>query len=59
MPNITLPDGSIRSFDHPVSVLDVAMSISPGLAKAALAARVNGQLCDLSTTMVHDASVVI
>ena len=37
MPVVTLPDGSQRSFDNPVSVADVAMDIGPGLAKAALA----------------------
>ncbi|MFX5157656.1 TGS domain-containing protein, partial [Acinetobacter baumannii] len=40
MPVITLPDGSQRSFDHPVSVMDVATSIGPGLAKVTLAGRV-------------------
>ena len=40
MPNITLPDGSVRSFDHPVTVAEVAASIGAGLAKAALAGRV-------------------
>ncbi len=39
MPNITLPDGSIKSFDLPVTVYDVAHHISPGLAKAAMAGR--------------------
>ena len=46
MPKITLPDGSAREFDHPVTVLDVAASIGPGLAKAALAGRVDDALVD-------------
>ncbi len=48
MPHITLPDGSRRSYDHPLSLADVAASIGPGLAKAALAAKVDGRLVDLS-----------
>ncbi len=48
MPNITLPDGSRRSYDHPVTLAEVAASIGPGLAKAALAAKVDGRLVDLS-----------
>ena len=46
MPTITLPDGSQRDFDHPVSVREVAATIGSGLAKAALAGKVNGQLFD-------------
>ena len=48
MPIITLPDGSQRSFDAPVSVHDVAFDIGPGLAKAALAGKVDGELVDTS-----------
>ncbi len=48
MPHITLPDGSRRSYDHPLSLADVAASIGPGLAKAALAAKVDDRLVDLS-----------
>ena len=59
MLNITLPDGSIKPFEHPVTVYDVAMSISPGLAKAAIAGRVNGELRDMSHLMTADASLVI
>ncbi len=59
MPNITLPDGSIKLFEHPVTVYDVAVSISPGLAKVAIAGRVNGQLCDMSHLMATDVSLVI
>ena len=46
MPVITLPDGSQRQFEQPVSVLDVANDIGPGLAKATIAGRVNGQRVD-------------
>ena len=46
MPNIKLPDGSVRHFEHPLTVYDVAHNISPGLAKAALAGRVDGRLVD-------------
>ncbi|HEC20454.1 MAG TPA: threonine--tRNA ligase [Gammaproteobacteria bacterium] len=59
MPTITLPDGSQRSFDHPVSVLDVAADIGPGLAKATLAGRVDGKLVDASYVIDHDASLAI
>ncbi len=59
MPLITLPDGSERSFDEPVSVHDVAASIGPGLAKAALAGRVDGELVDTSYVMATDASLAI
>jgi threonyl-tRNA synthetase len=59
MPKISLPDGSIRSFDHDVSAADVAASIGPGLAKAALAARVDGKLVDAAYPISTDASVAI
>ncbi len=59
MPQVTLPDGSVRSFDHPVSVLDVAADIGPGLAKATLAGKVNGQLVDASTVMDADSTLAI
>ena len=48
MPNIKLPDGSVRAFPQPVTVAEVAASIGPGLAKAALAGRVDGKLVDTS-----------
>ncbi len=48
MPIITLPDGSKKNFDQPVSVADVAASIGAGLAKAAIAGRVNDKLVDTS-----------
>lgn len=59
MPNITLPDGSVRSFDHPVTVAEVAASIGAGLAKAALAGRVGGKLVDLSHRLESDADLAI
>ncbi len=59
MPNITLPDGSVRNFDHPVTVAEVATSIGAGLAKAALAGRVGGRLVDLSHRLDADAELAI
>lgn len=59
MPVITLPDGSQRAFDHSVSVLDVAQDIGPGLAKATVAGRVNGELVDACDLIEHDASLEI
>ncbi len=56
---ISLPDGSVRSFDAPVSVAQVAASIGPGLAKAALAGKVDGKLVDTSFVMHQDASLAI
>ena len=59
MITITLPDNSTKSFDAPPSVRDVAASIGAGLAKAALAGKVDGKLVDLSRTVDHDARVEI
>ena len=59
MPVVTLPDGSQRRFDHPVTVAEVAGGIGAGLAKAALAARVNGKLVDTSYVIAGDASLAI
>jgi threonyl-tRNA synthetase len=56
---ITLPDGSRREFDSPVTVADVAASIGAGLAKAALAGKVDGKLVDTSFRIDHDASLEI
>ena len=56
---ITLPDGSRREFEHPVSVGEVAASIGAGLAKAALAGKVDGDLVDLSHRIDHDAELAI
>jgi len=59
MPVVTLPDGSQKSFDKPVSVHDVAASIGPGLAKAALAGKVDGKLVDTSYSIDTDAQLAI
>ncbi|HLM54178.1 MAG TPA: threonine--tRNA ligase, partial [Pseudoxanthomonas sp.] len=59
MITITLPDGSRREFEHPVSVMDVAQSIGPGLAKATVAGAVDGRLVDASDRIDHDASLRI
>jgi threonyl-tRNA synthetase len=59
MPDIRLPDGAIKHFDAPVTVAQVAASIGPGLAKAALAGRVDGKLVDTSYTLDRDASLAI
>jgi threonyl-tRNA synthetase len=59
MITITLPDGSQRPFLHPVSVYDVAASIGAGLAKAALAGKVDGQLVDTSFSIERDAALEI
>ncbi len=58
MPAITLPDGSIRAFDAPVTGATLAAAIGPGLARAALAMKVDGVLTDLSRPIEQDASVV-
>jgi threonyl-tRNA synthetase len=57
MPVITLPDSSKREFDQPLSVFDLASDIGPGLAKATLAGRVNGELVDTSFVIDADADV--
>ena len=59
MVNVTLPDGAVRSFEAPVSVAQVAASIGPGLAKAALAGRVNGKLVDTGFVMEADSQLAI
>ncbi len=59
MPQITLPDGSKRDYEGPVTIAAVAESIGPGLAKAALAGRVNGELVDTSYTIDADADLAI
>ena len=48
MINITLPDSSIKSFKNPISINDLAASIGPGLAKATVAGKINGELADAS-----------
>ena len=57
MPAITLPDGSIRKFENPVTVFQVAEDIGPGLAKAALAGEVDGQLVDTSFLIEQDSAL--
>ncbi|QGT78136.1 threonine--tRNA ligase [Guyparkeria halophila] len=59
MPTITLPDGSQRTFDHPVSLMEIAADIGPGLAKAAVAGKIDGKLVDLSRTVEDDAEIAI
>jgi threonyl-tRNA synthetase len=59
MPNIKLPDGSLRQFPGPVTVAEVAASIGSGLAKAALGGKVNGKLVDTSFQIAEDASLAI
>ncbi len=59
MPVVTLPDGSTRQFDSAVSIHDIAADIGPGLAKAALAGKVDGKLVDTSYVVDRDAQVAI
>ena len=59
MPIITLPDGSQRQFDHPVSVLEVSQDIGAGLAKATIAGRVNGERRDACDVIDQDATLEI
>ena len=59
MVNVTLPDGSVRQFDAPVTVAQVASSIGAGLAKAALAGRLDGRLVDTSHLIDTDAQLSI
>src|SRR5690242_6243418 len=59
MPVITLPDGSQKKFDQPVTVDEVAASIGAGLRKAALAGRVNGKVVDTSFVIRDDAQLAI
>lgn len=59
MPTIKLPDGSLKHFEHPLTVYEVANNIGPGLAKAALAAYADNKLVDLSYTITGDCSLAI
>lgn len=59
MPNITLPDGSVKHYENPLTVADLAYDISPGLAKAALAGSVDGHMVDLSFIMKKDCTLTI
>src|SRR3569833_3089339 len=57
MINITLPDGSVRQYDKGTTSMQIAMSISKGLARNVLAAEVNGQVWDASRPIEHDSTV--
>ncbi|HCC43795.1 MAG TPA: threonine--tRNA ligase, partial [Gammaproteobacteria bacterium] len=59
MPSITLPDGTSRDYQQAITVYDIAADIGAGLAKAALAGNVDGQLVDTSFSIEHDAKVAI
>jgi threonyl-tRNA synthetase len=59
MPDVRLPDGAVKSFPAPVTVAQVAAAIGPGLAKAAIAGRVDGKLVDTSYAIDRDATVAI
>ena len=59
MPIITLPDGSQRIYENPVSTLDVAKDIGPGLAKSCIAGLVNNQLKDACDLIMHDSELKI
>jgi len=59
MPNVTLPDGTVKSYDQSLTVADVASSIGSGLAKAAIAGEIDGQLVDTSYMIEDDASLSI
>ena len=59
MPRITLPDGTVKEFAAPVTAAEVAASIGAGLAKAAIGAKVDGELRDLSTVLDRDCALAI
>jgi len=59
MPKIRLPDGTVKPFEGPVTVAELAASIGPGLAKAALAGKVDGKVVDTSYAIDNDADVSI
>ena len=59
MPDVRLPDGAVKHFDAPVTVAEVASAIGPGLAKAALAGRIDGKLVDTSFVIDRNASLAI
>ena len=56
---VTLPDGSRREFPHPVTGNEIAAAIGPGLAKAAIAIRIDGKPRDLAMVVGHDAAVAV
>ena len=55
MPDIRLPDGAVKHFDAPITVAELAQSIGPGLAKAAIAGKVDGKIVDTSHVIDDDA----
>ncbi|MCP5078317.1 MAG: TGS domain-containing protein, partial [Psychromonas sp.] len=59
MPTITLPDGNQRQFDNTTSIMEIAADIGPGLAKACIAGRVDGQLVDACDPIENDATISI
>jgi threonyl-tRNA synthetase len=59
MPDIQLPDGAVKHFDQPVTVAELAASIGPGLAKAALAGKIDGKVVDTSHVIDADVAVAI
>ena len=59
MPAITLPDGSIKKYENPVSIYEVAADIGPGLANATIAGEVDGKLCDACDVIEHDGALRI
>ena len=59
MPVVTLPDGTQRSYDHPVTIAEIAADIGPGLARAMLAGKVDGKLVDADYLIDRDAEVAI
>jgi threonyl-tRNA synthetase len=59
MVSIRLPDGSVRQYEHPLTVAEVAASIGPGLAKAALGGKIDGELVDTSALIDHDVALAI
>ena len=56
---VRLPDGSKRSFEQSISVMDVAASIGPGLARAAIAGKINGKLVDVYCPITEDCDLAI
>src|SRR4051812_6683702 len=59
MPKITLPNGACKAFDEPVSVAEVAAAIGPGLARAALAGKLDGRLVDTAHVIDQDSALAI
>ena len=59
MPNITLKDGSVKSYGAPISAADLCKDLSMGLYRAACAAKVNGEDCDLRAMLDSDCAVEI